>query len=208
MAVDTNVCICIGVTAIAVVLLYLALRGKKKELYANIGDLSHIGAVESPAYGGAYEPVSAPEMSAPAEVFAGMVADAEQREAPPSDVGRAVSRMERMQGSDLLPRNSRLVTPYNIDVADPLTHSFSVNAPRVQLKNPRWESSLFMALNGDIPIKYHPNIPLIGKSRYDRDSWMGSGVFSDSFRAMYNRYTGQERLNMPIYVANGETIMS
>lgn len=207
MAIDSNVCVCIGVTAIAVILFYLALRTKKKESYANIGDLSHIGAVEVPAYGGAYEPVSAPEMSSPAEVFAGMVSEGEHAPAP-TNVERAVSRMERMQGSDLLPRNSRLVTPFNIDVADPLTHSFSVNAPRVQLKNPRWESSLFMALNGDVPIKYHPNIPLIGKSRYDRDSWMGSGVFSDSFRAMYNRYTGQERLNMPIYVANGETIMS
>lgn len=196
----------VGIVLLAVVV-YLLVK-PAREGYSNIGDLSHIGAVETPAYAGSYEPVAAPEMDVPAEVFAGMVDSGAILQDGPAEAPRPIQRLERVQGSDLLPLNSAMAVPYNIDIADPLVHSYSVNAPRVILKNPRWENSLFMSINGDIPLKYYPNIPLVGKSRYDRDSWQGSGVFSDYYKSMYNRFTGKERLNMPMYVANGETIMS
>ena len=184
-------------------------KGKGKEGFANIGDISNVGAISDN-----YELVEATEMSAPGEHFADMVDSGDHYGAvvmQPKEskyTSRPLERLHRLQGKDLLPRTSKNVTPYNIDVADPVTHSYMVNPPRVQLKNPRWENSLFLSVVGDIPIKYNPNVCLVGTSRFGRDSWQGQGVFSPYYKALYNRYTGKEYKNLPLHISNQETIMS
>jgi len=113
--------------------------------------------------------------------------------------------MNGSEGKPLMPRISKGVTPYNIDVADPISHSYMVNPPRVQLKDPL--KMLADPYRGDIPIKYYPNVPLVNQSRYGRDSLRLDGFFSDAFRDLYNRYTGKGYKNMPMSVVNEETIM-
>lgn len=216
-----------GVWAAAIVLLLVAgaavwlfvIRKKKKggsvpssswkEGYSNIGDIDNVGAITDN-----YDLVDAVEMNAPGEHFADLMDGGHpgsvrlQTPLESKYTSRPLQRLDRIQGKDLLPRTSNSVTPYNIDVADPVTHSYMVNPPRVQLKNPRWENSLFMSIVGDVPIRYNPNICLVGTSRFGRDSWQGQGVFSPYYKALYNKYTGKAYKNMPLHIANEETVMS
>lgn len=181
----------------------------RKEGYSNIGDIDNVGAITDN-----YDLVDAVEMNAPGEHFADLMDGGHsspiklQTPLESRYTSRPLQRLDRIQGKDLLPRTSNSVTPYNIDVADPVTHSYMVNPPRVQLKNPRWENSLFMSIVGDVPIRYSPNICLVGTSRFGRDSWQGQGVFSPYYKALYNKYTGKGYKNMPLHIANEETVMS
>lgn len=119
---------------------------------------------------------------------------------------RPSQRLDREAESRMMPRTSKQVTPFNIDVADPKSHFFQVNLPRVQLKDPQWLNA--DPYRGDIPIKFHPNVPLVSKSRYGtRSSWRGDGYFSDYYKDLYGKYTGTGYLNKPIHVVNEETIM-
>jgi hypothetical protein len=177
----------------------------QKERYSNIGDVDNVGSIDTQ-----YELVPAAEMDAPAAHFADLVDGGDHLDlvTQPKDVSddiRPMARLDRIQGSQLLPRVAAQVTPYNVDVADPATHLFSVNAPRVQLKNRLANQADFY--RGDIPITYYENVALIGKSSYGRDSQKLDGFMSDHFRHLYNKYTGKAYLNMPIKVSNGETLM-
>lgn len=179
---------------------------KKKEGYANIGDLDNVGSVNN-----SYDIVDAPEEVVDNQHFADLI-DLSTGGMPTStralamgEQGNSAQRLDRIQGSELLPKTSKGVTPFNIDVADPLSHSFQVNVPRVMLKDPiRNRSDPF---RGDIPITYSANVALVGKSRYGRDSLNLQGFFSPYQNALYNKYTGAAYKNTPMKVVAEETIM-
>lgn len=117
---------------------------------------------------------------------------------------KTVDRLDRIDPS-ILPRTSSSVTPYNIDVADPTTYTFQVHAPRVIRKDKL--SVLADPFRGDIPISIYPDVPLIGKSQYDRDSLRMDGFFSEAMAQRYDRLTGRNATNMPQYSSQGGTIM-
>lgn len=192
------------IIAIAIVLVVVVWywQKHKKEGYANIGDLDNIGSVNNQ-----YEIINAPEEIVDGQHFAdlvdvsaGMTFNGNTKSSAP----RPMERLDRLQGSELLPRTSKGVTPFNIDVADPLSFSFQVNPPRVELKDPiRMQSDYF---RGDIPITFNPNVSLVGKSRYGRDSLNLQGFFSPSTVALYDKYTGKGFKNMPLHVVNEEIV--
>lgn len=189
---------------VAIVVLVLIAGGagayywmREKESYSNIGDVDNIGSLDD-----SHEMM---EREEDAEYYAKLVGNEELKNFDTIQGIRPVERLERIQGSDLLPRVSRNVTPYNVDIADPKTHSYMTNPPRVQLKDPIW--SLADPIRGDIPITYHPDISLINRTRYGRDSLRLDGFFSDAFVNLYNKYTSKGFKNMPMKVVNGETVM-
>jgi hypothetical protein len=115
---------------------------------------------------------------------------------------KTIERLNRVEDK-LLPKVSTNLTPYNVDVADPIAYSFQVHAPRVIRKD-----KLAMEadpLRGDVPITYYPDIPIIEKSIYNRDSLRLDGLFSDAFKAQYDRLTGNEYLNAPFFNSYGTT---
>ncbi len=188
---------------IVVLLVWYFCMKKKKEGYANVGDLDGIGTVND-----RYEIIDAPEEVVDGQHFADMIDVSSGTSSSCGETlegrGRPMQRLDRLQGSELLPRTSKGVTPFNIDIADPLAHAYMVNPPRVQLKDPiRIRSDPF---RGDCPITYHPNVALVGKTRYGRDSLNLSGFFSPYQTALYNKFTGSAFRNMPLKVVSEEII--
>lgn len=191
--------------AAVALLVWWCMRKKKdnKEGYANIGDISNVGSLND-----GYDLVAAPEDDVPGEHFADLVDCGDHPGLDPKSelkYIRPMERLHRVQGSQLMPRISKDVTPYNVDIADPVTHSYMVNPPRVQLKDPI--KMLADPYRGDIPIKYYPNISLVAKSQYGRDSLRLDGFFSSQYRCLYNKYTGKGYKNMPLKVVNEEILM-
>ncbi len=205
---NNNLCVIVGALLLIAAIVFMCSRGKQ-ERYSNLSDIDNIGSIDPPGFqNSSYDLVEAAEEHAPSPHFADLIdsgAGQPTTVQPSSLHHRAAQRLKSSQGADLLPRISKQVTPYNIDVADPITHSYMVNPPRVQLKDP--QKQLADPFRGDVPIKYHPNIALIGNSRYGRDSLRLDGFFSDHYKALYNKYTGKGFKNMPIHVVNEETIM-
>ena len=201
---DVSMCIVVG--AILLVAIFILMSNTTREnMVANIGDPSNGGSFDNAgAIDDSYALVDSPENRVPSAVFADLVDSGDQKTAIPLVPAQRLA-MNGSEGTPLMPRISKGVTPYNIDVADPISHSYMVNPPRVQLKDPI--KMLADPYRGDIPIKYYPNVPLVNQSRYGRDSLRLDGFFSDAFRDLYNRYTGKGYKNMPMSVVNEETIM-
>ncbi len=201
---DVSMCIVVG--AILLVAIFILMSNTTREnMDANIGDGSNGGSFENMgAIDDSYALVDSPENRVPSAHFADLVDSGDQKTAIPLVPAQRLA-MNGSEGTPLMPRISKGVTPYNIDVADPISHSYMVNPPRVQLKDPI--KMLADPYRGDIPIKYYPNVPLVNQSRYGRDSLRLDGFFSDAFRDLYNRYTGKGYKNMPMSVVNEETIM-
>ena len=200
---DLSMCVVVGV--ILLIAIFILMSNTTSEKYSNIGDGNNVGSLDTEgAIDGSYELVESPESRVPGAHFADLINSGDQKTAIPPVAAQRLS-MDGSEGKALLPRISRGVTPYNVDVADPITHSYMVNPPRVQLKDPI--KMLADPYRGDIPIKYYPNVPLVNQSRYGRDSLRLDGFFSDAFRNLYNRYTGKGYKNMPMSVVNEETIM-
>ncbi len=201
---DVSMCIVVG--AILLVAIFILMSNTTREnMVANIGDGSNGGSFDNAgAIDDSYAKVDSPENREPSAVFADLVDSGDQKTAIPLVPAQRLA-MNGSEGTPLMPRISKGVTPYNIDVADPISHSYMVNPPRVQLKDPI--KMLADPYRGDIPIKYYPNVPLVNQSRYGRDSLRLDGFFSDAFRDLYNRYTGKGYKNMPMSVVNEETIM-
>lgn len=175
-------------------------KNEKKENFANVGSSQLLSLTDN------YDHVDAPEYkAATTEQFADLVGVDDSMELVSQREPTMNERFDELSGRNLLPRLSSSVTPYNIDVAQPSTHMFSVNAPRVQLKDPVWSQS--DKIRGDIPIAYSPNVPVIGKSIYGRDSWNGSGYFSDHYKGLYAKHVGRGYKNMPLKVVNEEIVM-
>ncbi len=116
---------------------------------------------------------------------------------------QTTKRLDRID-PELLPKVSTSITPYNVDVADPVAYTFQVHAPRVIRKD-----RLAMQadpLRGDIPIKYF-DVPIIDISQYNRDSLRLDGFFSDAFKAYKDRLDGTDvYANMPTKTSLGASI--
>jgi hypothetical protein len=206
---DTSkVCLIVGAVLLLALAVYYFQNKKqgfstKKETYMSAGAMDHLDSLDP-----RYELIQAPDAAVPAEHFADLVDSGDQcREVqqPKDEVERPIERLEKLQGRSLLPLTACHLPQYNIDVANPATYSFAVNAPRVVLKN-----RLNMQadpIRGDIPIRYHPDVPLIAKSSNGRDSWRGDGYFSDHFATLYNKLTGRSYKNTPLKVSTGGTIL-
>jgi hypothetical protein len=121
-----------------------------------------------------------------------------------SDNMRPSERLDKIQGSSLMPRVSTYVTPYNIDVALPTSgsHSYMVGTPRVQTLKSRFKDyDLASFIRGHIPITIHPNICLIDKTYLGRDDLRMDGLMSPTNNALYNKYTGKAYKNLVQHVA-------
>lgn len=185
----------VGIVILLGVLSWLWLR--PTEGYSNIGDVDNVGSLDD-----SFEPVPRSE---DAEYYAKLVPSSEMGSYETLPGLRPMERLERVQGSDMLPKVSRNVTPYNVDIADPKTHSYMVNPPRVQLKDPQYMQA--DPIRGDIPITYHPDISLVNRTRFGRDSLRLDGFFSSAFTNLYDKYTGRSYKNLPMQVVNEETLM-
>jgi hypothetical protein len=117
---------------------------------------------------------------------------------------KTLQRLDRID-KNLLPVISRNVTPYNIDVADPVTYTYQVHAPRVIRKD-----RLAMEadpVRGDIPISIYPDVPIIQRSQFNRDSLRLDGTFSEALAKTYDRLTGKTYFNTPISLSHGGMLM-
>jgi hypothetical protein len=117
---------------------------------------------------------------------------------------KTLQRLDRID-KNLLPTVSQNVTPYNIDVADPVTYTYQVHAPRVIRKD-----RLAMEadpVRGDIPISIYPDVPIIQRSQFNRDSLRLDGTFSEALAKMYDRLTGKTYFNNPIHLSHGGMLM-
>ena len=177
---------------------------RPKETYLAAGAMDHLDSLD-----GRYELIESPDSAVPAAHFADLVDGGDQsrlvQQVATGDVEKPLERLEKLQQTQLLPPTAAHLPQYNIDVANPATYSFAVNAPRVVLKNRLNEQA--DPIRGDIPIRYHPDVPLIAKSSFGRDSLRLDGFFSDHFASLYNKLTGRAYKNMPLKVATQSTIM-
>ncbi len=156
-----------------------------------------------------YDLLQGADNEVPAPHFADMVAQGDHTKdyiAQPRDIGenlRPMERLQRIQGKALMPRVSTHVTPFNVDVANPTSHKYMVNTPRVEtaLKSRYKDYSQASFIRGDIAITYNPNVPLIAKTIQGRDDLRLDGLFTPYFSALYNKYTGKEHKNLIMKIA-------
>jgi len=176
-----------------------------KQGYLSAGAMDHLDSLDS-----RYELIESPDQVIPVEHFADLVDSGDQAQIVGQPRGefetlKPLERLERLQDTNMLPSTSAQLPQYNVDVANPATYSFSANAPRVVLKNRlNMQADPF---RGDVPIRYHPDIPMVAKSANGRDSWRGDGFFSDHFAHLYNKLTGIAYKNAPLKVATEGTIL-
>lgn len=113
---------------------------------------------------------------------------------------KPMERLERIQGSDLMPRISGHATPYAVEVADPTSSMFMVNAPpaATALKSKYKDYSLASFVRGDIPIRYVPSVCLVSKTLQGVDDLRLDGLFTPAFNSLYNKMSGRTFKNLPI----------
>lgn len=202
---SSNQILIVGVVILAAaVWYYYSQRSGGKEGYMSAGAMDHLDSLD-----GRYELIEAPDAAVKSEHFADLVDGGDQerliQQIATGNVERPLERLEKLQQTQLLPPTAAHLPQYNIDVANPATYSFAVNAPRVVLKNRL--NNQADPIRGDIPIRYHPDVPLIAKSSNGRDSLRLDGTFSDHFAALYNKLTGRAYKNMPLKVATQGTVL-
>ena len=118
---------------------------------------------------------------------------------------QTIDRLDSAQAVEF-PSVSSSVTPYNVDVADPTAYSFMTQAPRVIRKDPiAMQADPF---RGDIPMTMYPDVPMIERSQYGRDSLRLDGAFSEALSRKYDQLTGKNSVyfNMPTQMSNGASI--
>ncbi len=79
-------------------------------------------------------------------------------------------------GDTQLPSYSQYLPNEMPEVLDPSIVHYQNNLPVVELKNR--QALAADPFRGDIPIKFHPGVSVVGKSRYDRDALRLDGYFS------------------------------
>lgn len=153
-----------------------------------------------------YQLLPGADNDVPAKHFADLVDQgdlpAEMQPKRQNEELKPMERLERIQGSDLMPRVSSHVTPFAVDVADPGPSKFMVNAPAAAtaLKSKYKDYSLASFVRGDIPIRYVPSVCLVSKTLQGVDDLRLDGLFTPAFGALYQRYTGREFKNLPTSV--------
>ena len=105
-----------------------------------------------------------------------------------------------------IPKISNDIMPYDISVADPSTYLFRTSLPRVNIFDR--VARLADPYRGDVPITEHPDIALIARSQYGRDSERHDGFFSDGYKKLYDTYTEAATYSRPQYIANQGTLTS
>ena len=206
MTLSKNTCLVIAGLLLLGLLVYYCMQKpeKKNEHYVAAGALDHLDSLDS-----RYELINSPDEAVPVEHFADLVDSGDQsrlvrQAADASAALRPLERFERLQGDAQVPLTAAHLPAFNIDAANPSVHAFAVQAPRVLLKN-----RLAMQadpMRGDIPIRYHADVAMVGKSQYGRDSLRMDGTFSDQFKSLYNKLTGRMYKNLPLQVATQGTV--
>lgn len=203
-----------------IVLIVLSFMSYKKELYtsssvANIGTLGdyRVHPPESldssqydtmQKYGTYYNPFFPSSYNIKEHFNSNGTEDSANVSETSSNEIQTINRLDRID-KNLLPKLSSNVTPYNIDVADPVTYTYQVHAPRVIRKD-----RLAMEadpVRGDIPINIYPDVPIIQRSQFNRDSLRLDGTFSEALSKTYDRLTGKMYFNQPIHLSHGAMLM-
>lgn len=205
-ALTKNMCVMIGALLLVGLLIWVCMNKKenKNEQYTAAGAMDHLDSID-----GNYELIESPDEAVPAEHFADLVDSGDQARMvkQPKSMGeelRPLDRFERLQNDAQIPLTAAHLPAFNIDVANPSAYAFAVQAPRVLLKN-RLAMQADM-VRGDIPVRYFPDIAMVGKSIHGRDSLRLDGTFSDQFRYLYNQLTGRQYKNMPLTIATQATV--
>ncbi len=208
---STQLCMVVVAIILVGVIVYFCMNKKspqRKESFTSLaaGANDNTGMLLDDSY----DLLQGADNEVPAHHFADMVAQGgdhmkEYVKQPPStgENLRPMERLHRVQGKALMPRVSTNVTPFNVDVANPTSHKYMVNTPRVStaLKSRFKDYSLSNFIRGDIPITYNPNVPLISKTIQGRDDLRLDGLFTPYFTALYNKYTGKAYKNLVTKVA-------
>lgn len=204
MLTNKQIYILVGVVILIGVIYWYTSGRKSAESYMSAGAMDHLDSLD-----GRYELIQAPDAAVPSENFADMVDNGDQQQfvqqIAEEGVSRPLERLEKLQQTNMLPLTAAHLPQYNVDTANPNSYSFSVNAPRVLLKNRLNQQA--DPFRGDVPIRYHPDVPLIAKSSYGRDSWRGDGYFSDVYSSLYNKLTGRAYKNLPLRVSTQSTAL-
>jgi hypothetical protein len=120
------------------------------------------------------------------------------------------SRYQKLHDSTKLPAATSYLTNYDTDVANPSFYAYSQRAPRVIVKS-RVYDNCGDYIRGDLPIKRHPDVALIEKSSYGRESTRFSGTFNPKYDQMIADYVYAQEdnrgKNMPINVSRESTVM-
>jgi len=204
----TQKLIIVGVVILIIIIgVYLYSRRSKEENFTGLaaGANNNIGTLLDDQY----DLVQSQDYEVPSPNFADLVesqdtlCDYKNEEKTDDEEVRPMERLHRLQGKALMPRVSTMVTPYNVDVANPVSSKYMVNTPRVEtaLQSRFKDYSMASFIRGDIPITYNPNVPVISKTFQGRDDQRLDGLFTPHFNALYNKYTGKEFKNLPQYVA-------
>uniref|UniRef100_A0A6C0JC01 Uncharacterized protein n=1 Tax=viral metagenome TaxID=1070528 RepID=A0A6C0JC01_9ZZZZ len=82
-----------------------------------------------------------------------------------------------------LPRSGEELELIKPEALDPSIVHYQKSLPVVELKNE--QALLGDPFRGDIPITIYPDLPIIGKPRFDRDSLRLDGMFSDALKEKY-----------------------
>ena len=205
MSITKNTCVMIGALLLVGLLIWYCMKkGGKQELYTAAGALDHLDSID-----GTYELIESPDEAVPAEHFADLVDSGDQarmvkQARAVGETLKPLDRFERLQNDAQIPLTAAHLPAFNIDVANPSAYAFAVQAPRVLLKN-RLAMQADM-VRGDVPIKYFPDVAMVGKSQYGRDSLRLDGTFSDQFKYLYNQLTGRQYKNMPLQVSTMGTV--
>lgn len=190
------VCIALGV------LFYFQCFSQKKkenthETFVAAGAMQHLGSVEYdllPMAQDSHELLAAPD-------FASLIdsGDHAVQAIDSSDAQRPLERLQSLSDS-YAPVVSSHAIPFSMGAAKPLVHSFSVNAPRVNLKGKLYEMNLSSAVRGSVGINIDPNVSLVSKSRYAPSDSYTAGFMTPVFDSMYDKLSGSYR-NMPLHTA-------
>ena len=211
----------IGAVVIVAIVVYLCTKSKSKSKFTKgiqptapkVENFTALAAGANDNTGmlldDSYDLVQGADNEVPAHHFADMVNQGDHMDgyvSQPKTTGenlRPMERLHRVQGKALMPRTSTYVTPFNVDVANPTSHKYMVNTPRVTtaLKSRFKDYSLSNFTRGDIPITYYANVPLIAKTTQGRDDLRLDGLFTPYFTALYNKYTGKSHKNLVQKVA-------
>lgn len=233
---NNNVLIIVGVIAL-VILLWCVFKKDKKSSYQagtqkeivkegftglSAGALSNVGMLDVNNYDLLQ---GADGKNLPAPNFADLVDQGdilgEYMETKKEDpIEHPMERLQRIQGSSLMPRNSKSVTAYNIDVANPSSSMYKVTAPRVSsaLKSKYKDYSQAGFIRGDIPISSFSNVCVVSKTHQGRDDLRMDGLFTPYYLSRFNKLIGKSNKNLVSQVsgagvaldgsgAGGSTIM-
>jgi len=204
-----QLCLIVGGIILVAVVIYFCMSKKSgaKESFTSLaaGANDNTGILLDDAY----DLIPGADYEVPAAHFADLVAQGDHMKKyveQPKSAGqnlRPMERLHRVQGKALMPRTSTYVTPFNIDVANPTSHKYMVNTPRVStaLKSRYKDYSMASFIRGDIPITYYPNVPLIAKTIQGRDDLRLDGLFTPYFTALYNKYSGSEYKSLVTKIA-------